>query len=209
MMTQIATLAISIEEIVVLVGLTARQYNFRSARVIGKQTDGRIPVQLLHGCRKQMTIRRQNLLKASRADDRAALLTRIVWERQLELRVMAGFQLDRLRGEDLCLAIASHFPPRETLALTTGFAMGRIVAEWNAVVLEGGRLVWRPLHGGAHGGANPNPGMPRTATLYIASASHGPHPRHLYYIVHTGVYSSSPAAYACATQVCAYTARLA
>ena len=107
-----------------------------------------------------MAVRRHNLLKASRDEDRAALLTRIVWERQLELRVAANFLLDNLRGEEgLCLEIASHFPPRETLALTTGFAkLGHLVPEWNAVALQGGRFVWRALHGGAHGGAHPNPG---------------------------------------------------
>ena len=158
--SRVATLALDLEDIVVLVGLTARQHNFHSARVLGAQTQaGRVPVQLLHGARTKMSVRRQNLLKASRDEDRAALLTRIVWERQLELRVAASFLLDKLRGEKgLCLEIASHFPPRETLALTTGFAMGRIVPEWNMVALEGGRFVWRPLHGGAHGGANPQPG---------------------------------------------------
>jgi hypothetical protein len=72
--------------------------------------------------------------------------------------VCAQFLLDQLQGEEgLLLHIASFFPPRETMALTTGFAMGRIVPSWVCATVRGGRdLCWHPMHDGQRGwdGAN-------------------------------------------------------
>ena len=50
-------------------------------------------MRLLHGDRKQLSCRRRNLLRAAHPEDRARLLTLVVWERQLELRVARSFLL--------------------------------------------------------------------------------------------------------------------
>ena len=138
-------------DIVVIHGLVgAPQHNFAPATVLDQDAPapGRVPIQLLHGSRAKLSVRRSNLLDMWGEEERAMLLTLIVWERQLELRVARQFLLDRLRGEEgLCLEVASHFPPRETMGLTTGFSRGQLVREWSAVALEGGRFVWRPLNG--------------------------------------------------------------
>lgn len=143
-----STLSVAAEDIVVLVGLEgAREHNFQPARVVEPhQQNGRVGVVRLTGERKPLSVRRRNLLRASVPADRAALLTRIVWERQAELRVARNFLLDKFNGEEgLCLTVASFFAPRETMALTTGFENGRIVPQWSCVSLDGGRPRWRPM----------------------------------------------------------------
>ena len=158
---RVSSLALSSSDIVIVVGLeNAAQYNFRAGRVLNTQTTdrGRVGVQLLHGECKRLSVQRSNLLRASKAEDREALLTRIVLERQSELRACRSFLYDQLHGEEgLLLHIASFFPRRETMALTTGFAMGRIVPSWVcATVRHGVHLGWNPIHDGGRGwdGAN-------------------------------------------------------
>jgi hypothetical protein len=113
-----------------------------------------VPVRALHGVFSNLAVKRSNLLNMAREEDRQMLLTMIVWNHQLELRVARTFLLDRLRGEEgLCLEIARNFPPRETLGLTTGFANGRLVRDWSAVGLQGGRRVWKPIHAALGGRA--------------------------------------------------------
>ena len=150
---RLASLALEPKDVVVVVGLAAQpQHNYAAARVLEKPAEAdRVPVALLHGDRRQLSVRRRNLIKAARPADRDALLVRVVWERQLELRVAAEFLLGKLHGEEgLCLHIASFFPPRETLALTTGYAMGRIVSEWSCISLPpAAPPAWAVLHGGA------------------------------------------------------------
>ena len=150
---RLASLALEPKDVVVVVGLAAQpQHNYAAARVLEKPAEAdRVPVALLHGDRRQLSVRRCNLIKAARPADRDALLVRVVWERQLELRVAAEFLLGKLHGEEgLCLHIASFFPPRETLALTTGYAMGRIVSEWSCISLPpAAPPAWAVLHGGA------------------------------------------------------------
>ena len=137
-------------QIVVVVRLErAPHYNYAPGVVVRRvDDDGRLGVELLHSGRQTLSIRRSNLLRADHEEDRAAILTQAVWERQLELRVARNFLLDRLRGEEgLALHIASFFPARQTMALTTGFAMGRIVPTWSCATLStAGRLHWRPIH---------------------------------------------------------------
>jgi hypothetical protein len=59
-----------------------------------------------------------------------------------------------VRGEEgLFLEISSYFPPRETLATTTGFVNGQLVQDWSSIALENGRRVWRPIHEHANGHA--------------------------------------------------------
>ena len=161
--SRLSSLALTENNIVVIIGLeSAPQYNYRAARVLSAQTSdrGRLGVELLHGeaPKKRLSVRRCNLLRASHPEDRAALMTRLVLDRQLELRVCRNFLLEHLQGEEgLLLHIASFFPPRETMALTTGFAMGRIVPSWVCATLRGGRaLGWHPIHDGRAGwdGAN-------------------------------------------------------
>ena len=139
---------VALDSIVLVVGLSKTpQYNFCAARLIDAEADGRLGVQLLHGTHKRLAVRRRNLLRASHPDDRQAFMTRIVWERQQELRVVRRFLLQRLGAQEgLCLHIASFFPPRQTMGLTTGFAMGRIIKIWSAATLDRGRLSWRPIH---------------------------------------------------------------
>lgn len=149
---RLASLVLEPKDVVVIVGLAAQpQHNYAAARVLDKPTEAdRVPVALLHGDRRALSVRRRNLLKAARPADRDALLVRVVWEHQLELRVAADFLLSKLHGEEgLCLHIASFFPPRETLALTTGYAMGRIISEWSCIALPpAGPPAWATLHGG-------------------------------------------------------------
>ena len=173
--SRLSSLALTENNIVVIIGLeSAPQYNYRAARVLSAQTSdrGRLGVELLHGeaPKKRLSVRRCNLLRASHPEDRAALMTRLVLDRQLELRVCRNFLLEHLQGEEgLLLHIASFFPPRETMALTTGFAMGRIVPSWvcakhrrcwecqpNGVFKSVPILDWRPIHDGSAGwdGAN-------------------------------------------------------
>ena len=156
--SRLSSLALTENNIVVIIGLeSAPQYNYRAARVLSAQTSdrGRLGVELLHGeaPKKRLSVRRCNLLRASHPEDRAALMTRLVLDRQLELRVCRNFLLEHLQGEEgLLLHIASFFPPRETMALTTGFAMGRIVPSWVCATLRGGRaLGWHPIHDGRAG----------------------------------------------------------
>ena len=137
-------------QIVVVVRLErAPHYNYAPGVVVRRvDDDGRLGVELLHGRRQTLSIRRSNLLRADHEEDRVAILTQAVWERQLELRVARNYLLDRLRGEEgLALHIASFFPARQTMALTTGFAMGCIVPTWSCATLStAGRLHWRPIH---------------------------------------------------------------
>ena len=151
--TLASSLSLAPSDVVVIVGLVSqRQHNFRAARVVTKEQAGsRVGVRLLHGERKSLSVRRQNLLRASHEQDRKALLVRIVLQRQRELRVCRDFLLDQLSGEEgLLLHIASFFPPRETMALTTGFAMGKIVPAWVCATLDEkrGALTWRRIHDG-------------------------------------------------------------
>lgn len=138
-------------DVVVVVGLAGTpQYNHCAARVLAEppSDQGRIGVQLMHGSRKRLAVRRQNLLRASVEDDRVALLTRVAMERQRELVVARRFLLSKLQDEEgLLLHIASFFPHRETVCLTTGFAMGRIVPSWTHATLTSEGLGWQPLHG--------------------------------------------------------------
>lgn len=158
---RLSSLALRPSDIVIIVGLeSASQYNYRAANVCEPTEDAsadRIPVLLLHGNpRKLLSVRRRNLLRAANEEDRQALLTRIVLERQLEFRVSRPFLEEKLHNEvGLLLHIASFFPTRETMALTTGFAMGRIVPSWCRATLDprltprsGARagLSWQPLH---------------------------------------------------------------
>lgn len=147
---KVSSLALAAHEIVVIVGLRQSSHlNYRPALLLSPspEPDGRLRVQCL--CDQQsFKVRRRNLLRASHPEERADLLSRIVWERQLELRVARSFLLESLRGEEgLALQIASHFPPRQTMALTTGFAMGKIVPDWSCAVIRQGKLCWQPIHG--------------------------------------------------------------
>ena len=147
----LSSMAFSESDLAIVVGLERTpSYNFRSALVLSPALpDGRIAVRLLHGDRKQLSCRRRNLLRAAHPEDRARLLTLVVWERQLELRVARAFLLEKFGGEiGLALHVAAFFPPRETLALTTGFAMGKIIPDWSCVTLApDGRFRWTPVHG--------------------------------------------------------------
>lgn len=168
--SRISALALHPQDVVLVAGLEKTpHYNYRAAVVLEPLAaadasapppppNDRIPIALLHGNCKKLSVRRRNLLRASSDEERAMLLTRIVVEHQLELRVARSFLLDMLQGEEgLLLHIASFFPARETMALTTGFAMGRIVPSWCCADLTpAGKLAWRPLHRGGEGwdGAN-------------------------------------------------------
>ena len=151
---RLSALAVVENDIVVVVGLqadAAQPYNFCPGTIVQSGSDnGRIGVRLLHQD-KLLSCRRRNLLRAAHPADRDMLMTRIVWERQLELRVVRNFLLEQLEGEEgLVLHIASFFPPRMTMALTTGFAMGRIVPTWSCAALSSsGRLQWQPIHADA------------------------------------------------------------
>ena len=149
LLSSLSSLSLVEGDIVVVVGLdNAKHFNFQPGIIPAAEApEGRVPVRLLHQ-QHTLSCRRQNLLRAAHADDRAALLTRVVWERQLEMRVVRNFLLNKLLGEEgLCLEVASHFPVRTTMALTTGFAMGRIVPNWSVVALSpNGELQWRPIH---------------------------------------------------------------
>ena len=150
----LSSLAFSESDLAIVVGLErAVGYNFRAALVLSPaMPDGRVAVRLLHGDCQQLSCRRHNLLRAAHPEDRARLLTLVVWERQLELRVARSFLLEKLGGEiGLALHVASFFPARETLALT------RIIPDWSCVTLAavgevdqrtpGGRFRWTPVHG--------------------------------------------------------------
>ena len=152
---RLSTLALAADEIVVIVRLeNAAHYNLQPAMVLQTNDDGRLVIRLLHGRRQVLACRRSNLLRAEHPEDRAALLTLVVWERQLELRVARKFLLEQLRGEEgLAEHIASFFPMRATMAMTSGFAMGRIVPTWSCATLNGdGRFIWRPIHELSGGG---------------------------------------------------------
>ena len=150
----LSSLAFSESDVAIVVGLErAVGYNFRAALVLSPaMPDGRVAVRLLHGDRRQLSCRRHNLLRAAHPEDRARLLTLVVWERQLELRVARSFLLEKLGGE----IVASFFPARETLALT------RIIPDWSCVTLaavgevdqrtSGGRFRWTPVHGKGNAG---------------------------------------------------------
>ena len=75
-----------------------------------------------------MKVRQSNLLRPSVATDRENFFLRHAWERQVELRVVRTWLLDKLDGNlGLALAVAAMFPPRETLLVFQGFAMGRVI----------------------------------------------------------------------------------
>ena len=159
--SRLSSLSLAQDEVVVIVGLAnAAQYNYRAARIIEQPAPSgdRYGICLLHGTRKKLSVRRRHLLRSTIQEEREALLTRIILERQCELRVCRDFLSDQLHGEEgLLLHIASFFEPRETMALTTGFAMGRIIPSWCCATLTAeGQLGWRPLHQGGDGwdGAN-------------------------------------------------------
>ena len=107
-----------------VMGLESRRdYNYQAAVVLDEEAtaEGRLAVRLLHrrrreaGPRTQLSVRRRHLrlldmpgssegarrrrgaLAETCAADRAAVLTRVVWERQLELRVAAPFLRRALR----------------------------------------------------------------------------------------------------------------
>lgn len=142
------------DDICVIVGLcseTGRPHNFKSTRVVDipdvvQGSADRIGTACLHSSHK-LSIKRQNLLKMADLEDRRRLLVRVVWEKQQGLRVARAHLLDKLSGEEgLCLHIASFFPPRTTMALTTGFACGKMVKDWTVARLRGGQLSWQPIH---------------------------------------------------------------
>ena len=180
----LSSLAFSESDVAIVVGLErAVSYNFRAALVLSPaMPDGRVAVRLLHGDRRQLSCRRHNLLRAAHPEDRGRLLTLVVWERQLELRVARSFLLEKLGGEiGLALHVASFFPARETLALTTGFAMGRIIPDWSCVTLAavgevdqrtpGGRFRWTPVHGkgnAVHGAHAVSDGIVRIDCAVVA-----------------------------------------
>ena len=174
---RLSSMALSESDLVVVVGLEkSRSYNFRPALVLGPPVDGRVPVRLVHGNRKQLSCRRHNLLRATHAEDRERLLTLVVWERQLELRVARSFLLEKLGGEEgLALHVASFFAPRQTMALTTGFANGKIIADWSCVTLgPNGRLQWKPVHGAGasvHGAQDVTDGIVRIDCAVVALAA--------------------------------------
>ncbi|KAL1504316.1 hypothetical protein AB1Y20_010722 [Prymnesium parvum] len=147
---RLASLALAADEIVIIVGDEgAAGFKLEPAVVLSPLCDGegRLHVRCLHRPHSLLVARR-HLLRAAHPRERAALLTRVVWEKQLELRVVRTLLLDSLRGEEgLALQIASHFPPRQTMALTTGFARGRLIPNWSCAVLTDGGLAWRPIHG--------------------------------------------------------------
>ena len=149
---RMSLLEVSANDVVIIVRLEkAAQYNYRAGIILQTNPDGRLAVQLLHGDRKTLACRRCNLLRAEHPEDRARLLIMVVWERQLELQVCKSFLLEQLQGEEgLALHIASFFPARQTMALTTGFADGRIVPTWSCATLTASDapagLQWRPIH---------------------------------------------------------------
>ena len=52
---RLSSMALSESDLVVVVGLEKyRSYNFRPALVLGPPVDGRVPVRLVHGNRKQL-----------------------------------------------------------------------------------------------------------------------------------------------------------
>ena len=107
-------------DLVIVHGLrSAPDYNYQCGRVVdtAPADANRLGVAMLHGRQTVLAVRRRNLLLASCDEDRRRLLINIVWERQLEMRVVRNFLLEQLRGEEgLCLEIASHFAPRENAA---------------------------------------------------------------------------------------------
>ena len=115
-------------DVVVIVGLdAATQYNFVAATVLVSSTDdGRVAVKTVRGAPKQLAVRRRNLVKAADDGDRERLFARVAWARQLELRCARAW-LEAWLPEELLLRVAGYFAPRETLALTSGFANGEVV----------------------------------------------------------------------------------
>ena len=143
-----------VDDICVIVGLqseSGRSHNFKPVRIVDvgavpEPSPLRVGTHCLHSKHK-LAVKRANLLAMSDPEDRRRLLVRVVWEKQQGLRVARRFLLDQLSGEEgLCLHIASFFQPRSTMALTTGFAMGSIIPEWNCARLHQGRLTWQPIH---------------------------------------------------------------
>ena len=126
-------MALRAGDVVVIVGLeAATQHNHASAVVVGDGGDGgRVAVRRLHGPRPLLAVRRRHLLRAADDGDRRRLFARVAWARQLELRCAARW-LEAQLPEALCLRVAACFAPRETLALTSGFAAGRVVPRWTA-----------------------------------------------------------------------------
>lgn len=98
-MYRFSSLALSADDIIVVVGLAQRsEFNFRAGRIVELlNSNGRIGVKLLHGNQEALLLKRSNLLRAEHPDDRDVLLTRIVWECQQELRVVRNFLLDMVR----------------------------------------------------------------------------------------------------------------
>ena len=150
------TTALQGGEVVVIVGLSgAPQHNYHSAAVLNKveaadstMTGDRYAVRLLHGCRPRLSVRRRNILRAAQPAEREQLLVRVLWERQLELRVVSPLLLGKLSLElGICLKIASFFPHRQTMAFTSGFAMGTVVRDWSCVCPDphSRRFAWHPM----------------------------------------------------------------
>ena len=131
-------------DVVLLVGLKeASSYNYAAATVLDETLDDdRFAVKTVRGAPKRLAVRRRNLVKAESDDDRERLFARVAWARQLEVRCARPWLEARL-PEELQLRVAGFFAPRETMALTSGFADGEVVPEWS--VHEPGRG-WRAVH---------------------------------------------------------------
>ena len=92
-----------------------------------------------------LSLRRRNIVLASRPEEREKLEAIEKWERQIELRVARPW-LEAMLGGDgalqgflgLMLDIASFWPRRETLGHTSGFAAGALLPEWRCLHYEGG-----------------------------------------------------------------------
>ena len=140
-------------ELAVVVGLQSQtQYNYGAVVVVALPAEGedRVAVKTIHGESggKSLSVRRRHLLRAADRGDRDLLFARIAWERQLELRCARAWLESRV-PEALCLRVASFFAPRETMALTSGFARGRVVPQWT--VCTG--CAWEAIHHGDREGA--------------------------------------------------------
>jgi hypothetical protein len=69
--------------IVVVHGLVSRpQHNLQAAIVLERDdvTEGRVPVQALHGISSNLAVKRSNLLNMNREADQTTLLTMITWK---------------------------------------------------------------------------------------------------------------------------------
>ena len=107
-----------------------------------------------------LSLRRRNIVLASRPEEREKLEAIEKWERQIELRVARPW-LEAMLGGDgalqgflgLMLDIASFWPRRETLGHTSGFAAGALLPEWRCLHYEeGGAGAGGAGSGGGGGG---------------------------------------------------------